>query len=77
MGDLATPSKQVFAEYVRKIQKREYPGPEHVYEMPAGEREKFASTANTVPYHPGAIAFLEEIGLWTDAIEQREQARAK
>lgn len=41
MGDLATPSKQVFAEYVRRIKSREYPGPEHTYEMPAGEREKF------------------------------------
>jgi 3-methyl-2-oxobutanoate hydroxymethyltransferase len=41
MGDLATPMKNVFTEYVRRIHQREYPGPEHAYEMPAAEREKF------------------------------------
>ena len=51
--------------------KKDYPP------LRAGEREKFASIANTVPYHPGASAFFQEIGLWSDANEQRDQALAK
>ena len=43
----------------------------------SGEREKFASAANTIPYHPGAVAFFKEEGLWTEANEEREQALAK
>jgi uncharacterized protein len=51
--------------------KKDYPP------LRAGERERFASAANTVPYHPGAKAFFQEIGLWTDANDQRDQALAK
>jgi hypothetical protein len=39
----------------------------------SGEREKFASAANTIPYHPAAVAFFKDEGLWTEANEQREQ----
>jgi uncharacterized protein len=51
--------------------KKDYPP------LRAGEREKFASVTNTVPYHPGAVAFFEEIGLWTDANAQRDQTLAE
>ena len=43
----------------------------------AGEREKVASTANTVPYHPGAVAFFKEAGLWTEANDERDETLAR
>jgi hypothetical protein len=51
--------------------KKDYPP------LRAGEREKVASTANTVPYHPGAVAFFKESGLWTEANDERDQALAR
>lgn len=27
----------------------------------------------TVPYHPGAVKFFKEVGLWTDEVEERQQ----
>lgn len=41
LGDLATPMKQMFSEYVRQVAKGEYPAADHQYEMPADERAKF------------------------------------
>ncbi|CAN5539681.1 3-methyl-2-oxobutanoate hydroxymethyltransferase [soil metagenome] len=41
IGDLATPMKEIFAEYARRINKKEYPAVDQQYEMPADERSKF------------------------------------
>ena len=41
IGDLATPMKDIFAEYARRISKKEYPAAEQQYELPADERSKF------------------------------------
>ena len=41
LGDLAQPMLAHFSEYVRLVENNEYPAPEHCYDMPADEREKF------------------------------------
>ena len=41
LGDLATPAKAAFADYVRQVVAGRYPAPEHGYEMEAGELQKF------------------------------------
>jgi 3-methyl-2-oxobutanoate hydroxymethyltransferase len=41
LGDLATPAIECYREYLRLVETGRYPGPEHGYEMSAGEREKF------------------------------------
>jgi 3-methyl-2-oxobutanoate hydroxymethyltransferase len=41
LGDLATPARAAFAEYVRRVQNGSYPAPEHNYPMSDAEREKF------------------------------------
>lgn len=41
VGDLATPMKQAFAEYVNRISTGAYPAPEHYYEMMEEEKKKF------------------------------------
>ena len=41
--DLATPARDAFGEYVRRVQDGTYPGPEHAYPMSDAEREKFRS----------------------------------
>jgi 3-methyl-2-oxobutanoate hydroxymethyltransferase len=41
VGDLATPLKQAFAEYVNRIASGTYPAPEHYYEMVEEEKRKF------------------------------------
>lgn len=38
----------------------------------SGDRDDFARPSNTVPYHPAAIEFFKEKGLWTDANDARE-----
>lgn len=36
--------------------------------------DKFLSTEQRVPYHPGAINFYKEIGLWTKEMEEFQKA---
>jgi len=43
LGDVATPMRESFGEYVRRVQDGTYPGPEHAYPMSDAEREKFRS----------------------------------
>ena len=35
---------------------------------------KLASPTNTIPYHPGAVRYYKEAGLWTAANDAREKA---
>jgi 3-methyl-2-oxobutanoate hydroxymethyltransferase len=42
MGDARGPLVACFEQYVSAIVQGRYPAPEHVYEMPAGQREDFA-----------------------------------
>ncbi len=37
-----------------------------------GAQDALGSATNTVPYHPAAVAFFQEKGLWTDANDTRE-----
>jgi 3-methyl-2-oxobutanoate hydroxymethyltransferase len=46
IGDLATPAKHLFSEYVRRISAGAYPAAEHAYEMPVEEKSKFISRAD-------------------------------
>jgi 3-methyl-2-oxobutanoate hydroxymethyltransferase len=41
LGDLATPMRDAFAEYVRRVSDGAYPAAEHNYPMSDAEREKF------------------------------------
>jgi len=41
LGDLATPARDAFAEYVRRVKDGSYPAAEHAYPMSDAEREKF------------------------------------
>ncbi|MFW6077324.1 MAG: TAXI family TRAP transporter solute-binding subunit, partial [Hyphomicrobiales bacterium] len=38
----------------------------------AAQADEVAAATNTVPYHPGAVAFYKDQGLWTDANDARE-----
>jgi 3-methyl-2-oxobutanoate hydroxymethyltransferase len=41
LADLATPTADAFAEYVRRVESGEYPASEHDYRMDEGERAEF------------------------------------
>lgn len=43
----------------------------------AGAQEQMAKASNTAPYHPAAIAFFKEIGLWTEANDKKEASFAR
>ncbi|MCI5078621.1 TAXI family TRAP transporter solute-binding subunit [Oricola sp.] len=43
----------------------------------SGSRDKFAVPSNTVPYHPAAVAFFKEKGLWTEENDARDAAVAQ
>ncbi len=43
----------------------------------AGVQEQMAKASNTAPYHPAAIAFFKEIGLWTEANDKKEATFAQ
>ncbi len=38
----------------------------------SGSTEKFSATSNTVQYHPAAVAFYKEKGMWTEANDAKE-----
>ena len=42
----------------------------------SGSRDAFATPSNTVPFHPAAVAFMKEKGLWTEANDAREASLA-
>lgn len=42
-----------------------------------GSQKAFATPSNTVPFHPAAVAFFKEQGLWTDANDARDASVAK
>ena len=41
-----------------------------------GDRDQFAKPTNTVPFHPAAVAFYRDKGLWTDENDTRDAALA-
>jgi len=43
----------------------------------SGSGEQFAEPSNTVPFHPAAIAFYKDKGMWTDANDAKEATFAK
>lgn len=43
----------------------------------SGMQEDMAKASNTVPYHPAAIAFFKDKGLWTEANDKKEASLAK
>jgi TRAP transporter TAXI family solute receptor len=42
-------------------------------QLRTGDAKKLALPTNTVPFHPGAIAYFKSRGLWTPANEEREK----
>ena len=53
LGDLATPAREMFGEYVNAIRSGDYPAVEHQYEMERGEAEKLFPSG---PSGPGAAS---------------------
>lgn len=41
-----------------------------------GDRDRMAASTNTAPYHPGAVAFYEERGMWTEANTTKDASLA-
>ncbi len=42
-------------------------------QLRTGDAKKLGLPTNTVPYHPGAIAYFKSRGMWTPANEEREK----
>ena len=42
-------------------------------QLRTGDAKKLALPTNTIPYHPGAIAYFKSRGMWTPANEEREK----
>jgi TRAP transporter TAXI family solute receptor len=42
-------------------------------QLRTGDVKKLSAPTNTVPYHPGAVAYYKSRGLWTPANEEREK----
>ena len=40
----------------------------------AATQEAMANTSNTAPYHPAAVAFFKEKGLWSEANDAKDAA---
>lgn len=49
LGDISTPARQCFADYVDAVKSGQYPGPEHQYPMSDGERQQLSPGAPTTP----------------------------
>ena len=54
LGDLATPSRQLFAQYADAVQSGRYPAAEHQYEMQAGEAERLSPPPPPKPHAAGS-----------------------
>ena len=48
LADIAGPYREALAKYVEAVSKGEYPAPEHLYQMPEEEKEKFAALMRDV-----------------------------
>ena len=49
LGDLATPSRQLFESYADAVRSGSYPAPEHQYEMDRGEAQKLYPPPHPAP----------------------------
>jgi 3-methyl-2-oxobutanoate hydroxymethyltransferase len=56
LGDLATPSRQLFEQYADAVQAGRYPAAEHQYEMQPGEAEKLSPAPQSAEASASASA---------------------
>ena len=55
LGDLASPSRKLFEQYVDSVRSGRYPAPEHQYEMDRGEAQKLP-TRPALPGHGASLS---------------------